>query len=567
MSQVTLYHGSANYFGHPDPEFAGEGMSHSEFGWGFNMGTDGSTSAEYGGAHTEGVMFSYRVDEDWIQKSVLISDQEIGQEKYQKLIEALKGIPNGTKYLTQISPSSTGRDVVQVLDYTNLDIHKRVGAEKLAEFGVKGFWSKSNSSIVLFDFNDIPESRIHQINGDLPEATAVYEKQRIGDLKRGVASKSPEFQEAFQEFLDKTGTDLNAATSFSDIPYSSSLARAFNPEYPSPSYLESAIRGIRDPEIRELFVEMHNTFDVDVVPIAVTNVPEGQIDNLTLRQKVEFQYYNDDTGLREKTLKAVYATEDEDLIRAVEDYASTLEKGSFSRTVNSVCNNLGGALGASFPWSVQPDTPDKMGEAMRSGYSYISDPEEKKLIENIKEAVITYGERSLGIPSEERLEAQRAEELANARNNPDELIAQGNYMSSEFRHASWSVESTENKSLQSSFQEFASVLLSDDYNMRGLPNNGHDSTYRQRDGYSLRDGMGHAIARMINDGGLDDDHYGGLKTWIRHKKHLLSKAGDDSKLVTAFNSLEENLLKHTEQTHGKKPNIPHISNPHTAQHR
>ncbi|MGH1398015.1 MAG: hypothetical protein ACRBCT_02260 [Alphaproteobacteria bacterium] len=557
MPEITLYHGSPTYFERPDPAFAGEGMAHSEFGWGFNMGTDGSTSAEYGGAHTDGVMFSYRVDDEWIQQSMIISDQEIGVEKYQKILEALEQIPNGDQYASQISPSSTGGDIAKALYSTELDIHRKAGAEKLAEFGIKGFWSKSNSSVVFFDFDDIPDSRIHQIKGDFPDAKAAYELQRIGDLQRGVANKSPEFQKAFQEFLDKTGTDLEAATSFSDIPYSSSLSNAFDPEYPSRSYLESAIRGIRDPEIRELFAEMHNAFAPDKPPITVTSVPEDEVDSLTLRQRVEYQYYNDSTGLREDTLKAVYATGDENLIQAVEEYAATLEKDTDFYTVNRVSNNLDSALGVSF--NSQPDTPDKMGEQM--GAIFGSDPQTEQLLDNMREALITYGERSLGIPSEARLEAQRAEALANARNNPAELIDQGNYMSSEFRYAAWSVTDTGNEALQSSFKDFASVLLSDEYNRRGLSE--FESHGQHIDnGFTLRDGMGHAISRMINDGGLDGDHFGGQKTWIRQKEYLLRTAGDDPELVTKLEALEDTLFEHIEQVHGHKPNIPDVPNPH-----
>ena len=148
------------------------------------------------------------------------------------------------------------------------------------------------------------------------------------------------------------------------------------------------------------------------------------------------------------------------------------------------------------------------------------------------------------------------------RNNAYKLLELGELSSEEFKSALHSVRATQNREMISSFKSLAAFLVSDEYNMRGLPNNGAGANYHQQRGFDLRDGMGHAIQRMLRDGGLDDDYFGGQSTWQRQRQQLLDLAGDDPKLLEVFDRFETAMFDHIEKVHGHRPVMPDMRNPH-----
>ncbi len=196
MSEITVYHGSSVYFEKPDPEFFGQGLGKSEWGWGFNTGTSINVSAEYGGTETDGVLYSYDIDENFIDDKVLVHNEAIGQEKYDRILQAIAEVEDhetAAGISKNLSPQSTGAEAYQALwkGQTAIRPDGKFGAQTLAKHGIGGVWH-DNSIIVFFDADDLPPAKIVRVRGDIPEARAALERQRAGTVENSAASDRQE---------------------------------------------------------------------------------------------------------------------------------------------------------------------------------------------------------------------------------------------------------------------------------------------------------------------------------------------------------------------------------------
>ena len=551
MTNLKFYHGSKAYFTKPDPAFLGEGLTHSENGWGFYVSEDKYTAGEHAGidVQTKGVLYSFEFDETWINENILVSDQPIGPEKYHKLLDALDDLGDEKNIAAELNPEMNGREVFSLLNRAGQEMRPktRSGAEFLAAHGIKGAWYKGEHALCLFDMEDVPLGRIEQICGHVPEAEAALQHQNLNDFDFLLKEQPGAIQLSVQAFMDFHDFDISEAESLDSLPAHNAIMRFL--KYDSPSYLETGIANLTNPDSRILLGEIHNTAFPDN-PITVESVPEDEIEHLSLRDKVEMRYIP--TSVMCNALKAVYATGDEYLIQSVERYAENIDLGpgaKFDRIANSVGQAIEKALG--YGHFSMPKTPDKMGEEIEGTIERLNRQKSenealKEQLGNIQEAIISYGEKYHGQP--------RAAHAPPPRNNPEELINQGNYFSGNLSQAARKINKTENADLIERFNKLAAVLVSDKYNAHGLAKDS-SQTLEQSRGFDLRDGIGIAISRLLDDGGQDPDHFGGVNTWARNKQQLLEIGGDDPELVNCAIEFERSLSKHIKAELGHMPDM------------
>lgn len=135
------------------------------------------------------------------------------------------------------------------------------------------------------------------------------------------------------------------------------------------------------------------------------------------------------------------------------------------------------------------------------------------------------------------------------RNNPAKLVENKEFMSEELDRASRNVTASGSRDLQNKFDSLSAHLLSDPYNKRGL-SAGDLGTYRQNDGFTLRDHLGTATQRFMHDGGLDNGHWGGAQSWDRFVQETKDIAGDDAVLMQKVEDFGKTLNTHNQKIHG-----------------
>ncbi len=140
------------------------------------------------------------------------------------------------------------------------------------------------------------------------------------------------------------------------------------------------------------------------------------------------------------------------------------------------------------------------------------------------------------------------------------LLANHDYFSEQLSMASWQIRAFDNVELSESFYEIAALLTSQDYTTKGLPSSGPHTPHQQV-GFTLRDHLGGAIGRMLSDGGLNREDFGGLKSWQRLRLEVGDLVGDDPKLIKLFKSFEVNLFEAAAQKHRNVTSLAQTADP------
>lgn len=145
------------------------------------------------------------------------------------------------------------------------------------------------------------------------------------------------------------------------------------------------------------------------------------------------------------------------------------------------------------------------------------------------------------------------------------LLSDQEYFSEQLSMASWQIRSLNNIDLSESFYEIAKLLTSERYSTNGLPASG-PHTLHQQNGFTLRDLLGGAIGRVLHDGALNNDQYGGLKSWQRLRSEINDLAGDDPELIKLFKSFEVNLFEAAANKHRRVTSLAQSADPIASKH-
>lgn len=136
------------------------------------------------------------------------------------------------------------------------------------------------------------------------------------------------------------------------------------------------------------------------------------------------------------------------------------------------------------------------------------------------------------------------------RNNPSKLFDNREFFSEELHSAAADVDKIPDPNVRSHFRVLTETLLSDEYNRKGLDPLKDSLTSKQQDGFSLRDSLGHATQRLLRDGGMDDSHWSGNKTFERLREYAVRGYGEDDPLVKQIDRFQNSLNDHNQKIHG-----------------
>ncbi|GAB5387395.1 MAG: hypothetical protein Alpg2KO_03630 [Alphaproteobacteria bacterium] len=151
----------------------------------------------------------------------------------------------------------------------------------------------------------------------------------------------------------------------------------------------------------------------------------------------------------------------------------------------------------------------------------------------------------IGKGPEDMPDGMTAGDLTNpqAKINTSEQIAQGRLYSETFSDAYREVKSTGNPTLLAEFKQLADLLVSD----RFIAADQFRQTREQNNGFAIRDGMGHAIGRILRDVGAEnEDDYSGRNTWRRQADWITDEFGPDNPVTPLVDSLRHSIDMHND---------------------